>query len=186
MVFVCYRAGRQDSQQQGDEESGGNTISQRATIVLSIMPGGATSGPRLPGQQYSQQQSHVSFRKTPTPGTIIRNLPTMVWNRPSKKPAAAAAAEDTQDAAVGKDNVSSKDPEAAATDSDSESNEGLCVICCCEYEAGEHIKLLPCLHMYHKLCIDAWLRRSTVCPVCQVRVCGCVCLGGGGCFCCCC
>lgn len=30
------------------------------------------------------------------------------------------------------------------------------------------MKLLPCMHMYHQACIDAWLERSHVCPVCQV------------------
>jgi len=122
---------------------------QRATYVLSIVPGSAASS-GIPVQSYSSQRARVSFRKTPTPPTIIRNLPCMVWDRPK----AAAVSKDTAEAAS------------------SEDSECMCVICCCEYEAGEQIKLLPCLHMYHQLCIDAWLGRSHVCPVCQVGVAG--------------
>lgn len=44
-----------------------------------------------------------------------------------------------------------------------------CAICLEEYEHGEAIRVLPrCKHMFHKDCIEQWLRlRSMNCPVCR-------------------
>lgn len=41
-----------------------------------------------------------------------------------------------------------------------------CSICMCDYEHGEEVRFLPCLHLYHKKCIDDWLTRTFSCPVC--------------------
>jgi hypothetical protein len=32
-----------------------------------------------------------------------------------------------------------------------------CIICLEEYEEGDFIKLLPCIHEFHQACIDTWL-----------------------------
>jgi hypothetical protein len=38
-----------------------------------------------------------------------------------------------------------------------------CVVCQCEFEGGEVLKLLPgCGHTYHEECIDQWLAGSKV------------------------
>lgn len=42
-----------------------------------------------------------------------------------------------------------------------------CTICLCPFEAGDQVKTLPCLHLYHTECIDRWLQRSSICPVCK-------------------
>ncbi|KAF8066279.1 wdr48 [Scenedesmus sp. PABB004] len=51
-----------------------------------------------------------------------------------------------------------------------------CVICYAKFEHGEQLKLLPCLHMYHVACIDAWLQRDRSCPVCTADVVRAACL----------
>eukprot|EP00746_Dinoflagellata_sp_MGD_P014273 gnl/MRDRNA2_/MRDRNA2_131214_c0_seq1.p1 gnl/MRDRNA2_/MRDRNA2_131214_c0~~gnl/MRDRNA2_/MRDRNA2_131214_c0_seq1.p1 ORF type:complete len:563 (+),score=93.04 gnl/MRDRNA2_/MRDRNA2_131214_c0_seq1:63-1751(+) len=42
-----------------------------------------------------------------------------------------------------------------------------CMVCLCEFEAGEELRRLACRHLFHKDCIDEWLVRSNVCPVCK-------------------
>jgi len=49
-----------------------------------------------------------------------------------------------------------------------DSNE--CTICLQEYEDGEVLKRLPCLHRFHEGCIDRWLLQSKYCPVCKMAV----------------
>mmetsp|Transcript_12663 Transcript_12663/g.12757 ORF Transcript_12663/g.12757 Transcript_12663/m.12757 type:complete len:425 (-) Transcript_12663:13-1287(-) len=53
-----------------------------------------------------------------------------------------------------------------------QNEEGLdkCTVCYCEYEPGDKIKTLPCSHFYHDFCIDQWLNRSNVCPLCKYKI----------------
>ncbi|VDN16843.1 unnamed protein product, partial [Dibothriocephalus latus] len=41
-----------------------------------------------------------------------------------------------------------------------------CVICMCDYELGDELRYLPCMHTFHRACIDDWLMRSLTCPSC--------------------
>ena len=43
-----------------------------------------------------------------------------------------------------------------------------CAVCLENYEAGETVRHLPCLHTYHMACVDKWLEHSVECPVCRV------------------
>lgn len=45
-----------------------------------------------------------------------------------------------------------------------------CAICLSDYELGEDIKTIPCMHFYHKSCIDEWMVRSCVCPICKSKI----------------
>lgn len=45
-----------------------------------------------------------------------------------------------------------------------------CVICMNEFMFGDELRYLPCLHCYHRECIDDWLMRSFTCPSCMEPV----------------
>jgi len=45
-----------------------------------------------------------------------------------------------------------------------------CAICLENYEVDEDIKTIPCMHFYHKHCIDEWMSRSCVCPICKSKI----------------
>ncbi|UVC54692.1 RING-type E3 ubiquitin transferase [Theileria orientalis] len=50
---------------------------------------------------------------------------------------------------------------------DVDDNSKTCSVCLEEYHEGVEIKRLPCTHFYHKNCIDLWLNKSTICPICK-------------------
>ncbi|GJN38555.1 hypothetical protein PR202_gb27610 [Eleusine coracana subsp. coracana] len=46
-----------------------------------------------------------------------------------------------------------------------------CSVCLGELQLGEAVKQLPaCAHLFHDMCIDAWLRSHVTCPVCRSPV----------------
>lgn len=49
----------------------------------------------------------------------------------------------------------------------SESENANCAVCLSSFADGERVKTLPCEHAYHPECVDRWLERSTLCPVCK-------------------
>ncbi|KAH3756294.1 zinc finger protein [Pelomyxa schiedti] len=42
-----------------------------------------------------------------------------------------------------------------------------CVICCEEFEDGEEVRVLPCLHSFHTECVAKWLADHHRCPICN-------------------
>uniref|UniRef100_A0A8C4WXD9 RING-type domain-containing protein n=2 Tax=Eptatretus burgeri TaxID=7764 RepID=A0A8C4WXD9_EPTBU len=49
-----------------------------------------------------------------------------------------------------------------------------CIICCNEFNFGDAVTNLPCLHLFHTACIDSWLQRSATCPVCRYHLVDCI------------
>ncbi|KAF2073057.1 hypothetical protein CYY_005640 [Polysphondylium violaceum] len=45
-----------------------------------------------------------------------------------------------------------------------------CSICLEGFKIGDSIRTLPCVHHYHRECIDQWLKIKSVCPVCKLDV----------------
>jgi len=45
----------------------------------------------------------------------------------------------------------------------------LCSICLAPYEEGDDVRIVMCMHKFHKRCIDPWLRTHPTCPVCKNR-----------------
>jgi hypothetical protein len=64
---------------------------------------------------------------------------------------------------------SKKKRESCADGADGEDGgeEDQCGICLAEFDEGDRKRLLPCLHTYHKSCIDRWLSVSSKCPMCN-------------------
>ncbi|XP_057349850.1 E3 ubiquitin-protein ligase Arkadia-like [Manis pentadactyla] len=48
-----------------------------------------------------------------------------------------------------------------------EATEEQCTICLCTLEEGEDVRRLPCMHIFHRVCIDQWLATTTRCPLCR-------------------
>ncbi|CAL1367493.1 unnamed protein product [Linum trigynum] len=47
-----------------------------------------------------------------------------------------------------------------------------CPICLQEFKGGDEcVDLTVCRHFYHKRCIDAWLGKNCICPLCRASVC---------------
>lgn len=49
---------------------------------------------------------------------------------------------------------------------DSDVAQDTCVVCLSDFEAGQSLRRLPCCHTFHQGCIDEWLSRRKVCPLC--------------------
>lgn len=46
-----------------------------------------------------------------------------------------------------------------------------CVICLEDIKDGEIVRVLTvCGHLFHKTCIDLWLKKQFVCPICRVQL----------------
>ena len=43
-----------------------------------------------------------------------------------------------------------------------EGGQSTCVICMCEFETRQTLRVLPCSHEYHAKCIDKWLKVTTI------------------------
>jgi len=65
----------------------------------------------------------------------------------------------------GGDGESSAREEADSESEETEEQQPTCSICLCDLMPGEIARTLPCKHLFHAACIDAWLtENSHVCP----------------------
>ncbi|KAM3726760.1 E3 ubiquitin-protein ligase [Dirofilaria immitis] len=48
--------------------------------------------------------------------------------------------------------------------------EKVCVICQCDFEKRDLVRMLPCAHHFHLKCIDKWLKGNRTCPICRQNV----------------
>jgi E3 ubiquitin-protein ligase SDIR1 len=47
---------------------------------------------------------------------------------------------------------------------------GNCTICLEDFQHGNKVRTLPCLHSFHSHCVEEWLDKSRVCPNCQFDI----------------
>ncbi|CAK0903537.1 unnamed protein product, partial [Prorocentrum cordatum] len=45
-----------------------------------------------------------------------------------------------------------------------------CLICLEDFGDGDDVMTLPCLHIYHKKCVEQWLGCDNSCPVCKTPI----------------
>ncbi|KAK6185010.1 hypothetical protein SNE40_007340 [Patella caerulea] len=42
-----------------------------------------------------------------------------------------------------------------------------CVVCMCDFENRQLLRVLPCSHEFHGKCVDKWLKTNRTCPICR-------------------
>merc|ERR1719265_1338346 len=55
-------------------------------------------------------------------------------------------------------------------DEDNGEGDGECRVCLVDYEPDDEIVRLPCMHYAHTRCVEQWLVRRPICPVCRTNV----------------
>ncbi len=53
---------------------------------------------------------------------------------------------------------------------ESEGQENNCIICIGDFEIGDKVTSLPCLHVFHTECIKSWLQSKNHCPICKYNI----------------
>ena len=51
-------------------------------------------------------------------------------------------------------------------------NDRTCPVCLSDLTVGDEARHLPCNHMFHKACVDEWLKVNATCPVCRASIIG--------------
>ena len=45
-----------------------------------------------------------------------------------------------------------------------------CIICLEEFDIGDSVTTLPCVHLFHTDCIKNWLKSQNHCPICKFEI----------------
>ncbi|XP_069883103.1 E3 ubiquitin-protein ligase RNF43 [Dipodomys merriami] len=60
---------------------------------------------------------------------------------------------------------------AEQTDSVSScSSAPMCAICLEEFSEGQELRVISCLHEFHRTCVDPWLHQHRTCPLCMFNI----------------
>ncbi|KAL6078706.1 Zinc finger, RING/FYVE/PHD-type [Balamuthia mandrillaris] len=92
----------------------------------------------------------------------FEELPTFSYQQPPKQ----SNNDDHAEGAVRASSSSSTTSNSA----DADEHRKQCIICLSDFEEGETLRTLPCLHVYHQACIDHWLRSRNTCPICKYEI----------------
>ncbi|MGH0116664.1 UNVERIFIED_CONTAM: hypothetical protein FKN15_012259 [Acipenser sinensis] len=45
-----------------------------------------------------------------------------------------------------------------------------CAVCIEGYKLNDVVRILPCKHVFHKMCVDPWLNEHCTCPMCKLNI----------------
>ena len=45
-----------------------------------------------------------------------------------------------------------------------------CIICLEDFKNKDKALILPCIHLFHKNCINNWLKKQNTCPICKFKL----------------
>ena len=45
-----------------------------------------------------------------------------------------------------------------------------CSICLENFKNGDDSIILPCIHIFHSKCINIWMKKNAVCPICKYKI----------------
>ncbi|XP_030637633.1 E3 ubiquitin-protein ligase RNF130 isoform X1 [Chanos chanos] len=45
-----------------------------------------------------------------------------------------------------------------------------CAVCIEGYQLNDVVRILPCKHVFHKICVDPWLNEHCTCPMCKLNI----------------
>ncbi|CAL8300508.1 unnamed protein product [Arctogadus glacialis] len=45
-----------------------------------------------------------------------------------------------------------------------------CAVCIEGYQPNDVVRILPCKHVFHKMCVDPWLNEHCTCPMCKLNI----------------
>ncbi|KRX10223.1 hypothetical protein PPERSA_07308 [Pseudocohnilembus persalinus] len=45
-----------------------------------------------------------------------------------------------------------------------------CSICLCQFEQDDKIRITVCFHIFHKECLDQWIKKHGTCPTCRHKI----------------
>nr|XP_003467058.1 E3 ubiquitin-protein ligase RNF43 [Cavia porcellus] len=48
----------------------------------------------------------------------------------------------------------------------------VCAICLEEFSEGQELRVISCLHEFHRTCVDPWLHQHQTCPLCMFNIVG--------------
>ncbi|KAM6364478.1 E3 ubiquitin-protein ligase ARK2C isoform 2-T2 [Pluvialis apricaria] len=63
-----------------------------------------------------------------------------------------------------------QESKAEQEDGEESDTDEKCTICLSMLEDGEDVRRLPCMHLFHQVCVDQWLATSKKCPICRVDI----------------
>ena len=112
--------------------------------------------PELSSNHYEHHHRQEQAKKQGLTKAQINQLPVNLYNGKAKKLKIA------QEKRSGKKVSESYEP----------SSNDSCAICILDYKLGDKLKTMPCLHKFHKNCIDKWLAMKSDCPICKYDILG--------------